>query len=495
MGTFLITAPDGKKYRVTGDTPEGAYAALQKMQAKAEPAERDADWRNDGQTGIREQSLSGFNEGLASIAGTPVDLITGAVNGGAGLLNQIAGTEFGAIERPFFGSEHLRDAMSPTIAEDEPQGAAQRYARSIGREAGASSLPMMGAARLGAPLTAGSAAMQGASIVGSGAGSQAARDVFPGNPYAEIAGQLVGGILPVGASYALRKGPAKPPTVQELDAQAKALYERGRTRVGADPKGVADLRQSMLDELRKNARVTPTGRVLADGNVKTFMNVLDDFDQAPMSAEQMQSVRTVLKDAAASADAGERRLGTAMLKKYDDWAAGYVPEYKEANAIYSRVKKSEDVQARIDKAERRANSTGTGGNAVNTSRQNIRQILDNPKARRGYTPAEVEQMEKIVRGSTAGNMMRLGGRLSPTSGALPLIANVMSTSNDPYIGTAAMLATQAMKTGAEAISSRQIQGLLDMIANDGPAAIKTMTDSERGILAVLAARGAAQAAP
>jgi hypothetical protein len=31
MGTFQITAPNGKKYRVTGDDPSGAMAALQKM--------------------------------------------------------------------------------------------------------------------------------------------------------------------------------------------------------------------------------------------------------------------------------------------------------------------------------------------------------------------------------------------------------------------------------------------------------------------------------
>ena len=31
MTTFVITAPDGKKYKVTGDTPEGAHSALLKM--------------------------------------------------------------------------------------------------------------------------------------------------------------------------------------------------------------------------------------------------------------------------------------------------------------------------------------------------------------------------------------------------------------------------------------------------------------------------------
>lgn len=38
MATFVITGPDGKKYKVTGDTPEGALAALKKMHGAAPPS-------------------------------------------------------------------------------------------------------------------------------------------------------------------------------------------------------------------------------------------------------------------------------------------------------------------------------------------------------------------------------------------------------------------------------------------------------------------------
>lgn len=37
MTTFIITAPNGKKYKVTGDSAEGALAALQKMLAEGQP--------------------------------------------------------------------------------------------------------------------------------------------------------------------------------------------------------------------------------------------------------------------------------------------------------------------------------------------------------------------------------------------------------------------------------------------------------------------------
>jgi hypothetical protein len=38
MGTYLITGPDGKKYKISGDTPEGAMQALKKHMGGEEPA-------------------------------------------------------------------------------------------------------------------------------------------------------------------------------------------------------------------------------------------------------------------------------------------------------------------------------------------------------------------------------------------------------------------------------------------------------------------------
>jgi hypothetical protein len=38
MATFQITAPDGSKYNVTGETPEGAHAALMQMLGADAPA-------------------------------------------------------------------------------------------------------------------------------------------------------------------------------------------------------------------------------------------------------------------------------------------------------------------------------------------------------------------------------------------------------------------------------------------------------------------------
>lgn len=487
------------KYAKPADTgPQPDFDALGAQLAAAAPAERpspapqiapakQADWRNDGQTGLREQGMSGVNEGLADMLGTPVDLVTSGINGLAGGINWLTGSQIPAIQNPAGGSQSMRNLLAPTISQDAPQGAAQRYARSIGREAGASAIPVLGMA--GSGMRAADAGLQAASVVGSGVGAQAARDIAPGNPVAEVIGGLAGGYAPIAASRALTPR-ATAPTTEQLRSDASDLYETGRARQAADPAAVTDLRQRIDGELQANSRITPTGRVMADGNVKKFLDVVEDFDQQAMTPAQMQNLRTYLQDAAGSADAGERRMGKVLLDQFDDWRAQHVPEFKEADALYARAKRAEDVDWRVEKADRRAASTGTGGNSVNTARQNIRQILDNPKARRGYSAEELLEMERIVRGTPVANALRLGGRLSPTSGALPLMANIAGTGINPVVGVPLMLGAYGMKSGAEAMTAGQINALSEFIRNGGPVMRQGMTPGQTTALNALAVRSA-----
>ncbi|WP_290688574.1 hypothetical protein [Haematobacter sp. UBA3484] len=451
----------------------------------------DRSWRNDGQTGIVEQATSGFNEGLADLIGAPVDLMTSGINGVTGLINAGFGTEIPQIEDPALGGQSVRRMMAPTITEDAPQTATQRYGRSVAREVGLS-VPVAGT--LGRANSARQAiaavAPTVASAVGSGVGAQAARDVFPNSPAAEVIGSLAGGLAPVGASYALRRNPNVAPSIAQLRDEASDLYQAGRARPGADAQSVATLKQTIEAELRANSRITPTGRMLAQGDVKNFVSALEDYSGQPMTPGEMQSMRSLLQDAAGSSDASDRRLGKALLTKFDDWAGQSVPEFRQANAIYGRAKRAEDVDFRVEKAERRAASTGTGGNTVNAARQNIRQILDNPKARRGYTAAEIDAMEAIVRGDSKTNILRLIGRLSPTSGALPLFGLGVSGSTLGPVGALPSAAGYFAKALAERRTMNQLNALSDLITSGAPAPSNALTAGERAAVIGAVARNA-----
>ncbi len=307
----------------------------------------------------------------------------------------------------------------------------------------------------------------------------------PLEPWARVLAPMLASAL---AARATRPAGPQAPSVDDLKSQAEGLYQSGAARQGADAASVQGLAAQIDGELQNLNIKTPTGQIVADGNVKKFLNVLEDYQGQPMKPEQMQTARRILQDAAGSADPSDRRIGTALLEKFDDWRNSAVPEYEQADALYSRMKRAKDVDFRIEKADRRAASTGTGGNSVNAARQNIRQILDNPKAARGYSPEELAMMEDIVRGTRTTNALRLAGRLSPTSGALPLMGNLAGIGVAPHVAIPAMGLASAAKGTAEVLTNGQINALSSVIRNGGPLATNALAQARRGLLPLTAVR-------
>jgi endonuclease YncB( thermonuclease family) len=168
--------------------------------------------------GVVARTLGALNEGIADTLGAPVDL----VNGGLGMLG------LPVSEDPFGGSASIRDGLHAIgIGQDgeayAPRSTVERYVQSIARGVGQAALPAGGTIAAGARLAgagAGMVAQEGGTVaqalrgmvteaaarpglalageaggaVGAGVGGQGARDAFPGNPYADLAGQVLGGI-------------------------------------------------------------------------------------------------------------------------------------------------------------------------------------------------------------------------------------------------------------------------------------------------------------
>jgi hypothetical protein len=170
-----------------------------------------------------------------------------------------------------------------------------------------------------------------------------------------------------------------------------------------------------------------------------------------------------------------------------------VSALREGRDMTRRIKKSEQIAEALMKGERRAATSGTGGNEVNAIRQNIRAILDSPKKRAGYTPDEIEAMEKIARGSAATNTMRMVGRMSPSTGLMSQMAaggmavGAGATSNPLFLAPA--FAGMVAKSGAEHLTKNSVKELQELIRNGAPLAKKTFSDSQRSaIVALLASK-------
>jgi len=210
---------------------------------------------------------------------------------------------------------------------------------------------------------------------------------------------------------------------------------------------------------------------------KTFRAVeeLRNPDGMTMTTQEIEGVRRALGKAAgdpAEKDAARRAIAAidntmASLSPADaavngQFAPHVAQEARAARGDYAAAKHAETVENATNMAELQAASTGSGANIDNATRQKFRAILASPKQRRGYSAAELTQMEQLVRGLPAGNAARLIGKLAPTgvvSGALSAgLGHVLGhTIGVPALGMASKAASDAITRHAAARLSEQVR--------------------------------------
>lgn len=471
--------------------------------ALAKARRRRAEAQKKDSTNIVTQGGSGINEGLASVLGAPVDLMTGAMNLGVKGINSATGSEIPEIEDPFLGSGTFTDLLKATnsISDEEPQTAAQRYARSIGREVGAMAIPG-GVAAGKAKSLAGLLGLETASAIGAGVGSQAARDIVPDQPLAEFAGSMVGGLTPLGISRKLRP-PPKAPSLNDLRIQQDGAYRR------VDDSG-ATLKPTSSSALATALRDKIAGEGVPEflpTSVRALGSKIDALPKGAKVTDIEDLRRRIGTDVAGSGDGQTSRIGIDLKREVDSFMDNLVTDdlavgspktalldLKKGRALTTRIKKSEELvgdTGAVTKAHRRAATSGTGGNEVNAIRQNLAAILNNPKKRRGYSKSEIDLMEKIVKGSALENTLRQLGKLSPMTGAIQqmasggMLAGAVATSN-PLLAIPPVLGWAA-KEGSESLARSQVDKLEELVRNGEPLAKKTASDSETRALAALIA--------
>lgn len=166
------------------------------------PGDSTPDWAKDTSTtpsapsapGLAARILNAANQGLAGFGDAvekfdPMNPIRHALQEGAEKLGV-------TIARDRLPSESLANAgvvsFDPSM---DPHGNVERYAQSVARAAGGNILPALVTAGVSLPESlAKVAAGEAGAAAGQGVAGQAARDEFPGNPYADAIAQVVGGL-------------------------------------------------------------------------------------------------------------------------------------------------------------------------------------------------------------------------------------------------------------------------------------------------------------
>lgn len=465
MATFEITGPDGKKYRVTGETAEGAHAALMK--------------HLQGQQGEQAQQRPSYAQGL-------LDAFTDSAAFNFG--DTLQGAEADLMGRDGEAEKQAFRERTAAFAEQNPT--ADTVARVAGGLATGAGLARGGLTLLrNAPSAASAFArggLEGAAYgAAHGAGAADDQNVAESAMRGAAMGGLIGAPLAGGTqaimnALARRSAVKAAPSIQDLRRDADAAYSTARAQNPQVPafSDLAAQARPTLSEQGFLPRLHPKVSAALDEIEATAGAGVPDF-------KTVEKMRRVAKSAAGSLEPDERRLGSMLVQAIDDMVdrTAPVPEIKTGRELYGRMKRADLVEDATVRAIRRAATSGTGGNEVNAIRQNIRAILDNPKKLRGFSPDEIQAMEGVVSGTPGINAMRLVGRMSPTSGALPLMANIAAASVSPpalAVGALGM----AAKGGAEAATRAQ-RDILSALIRSGQQIPQTSPMLPAGVRANL----------
>ena len=387
------------------------------------------------------QGLSGANEGLASVLGAPADLSAGAINLATRGINALAGTSIPRIDNPFLGGDQIKSGLQAVGSINPPTtDSGGKFSRRVGQSVGASAIPLGATttpARMGAQLLMGA---------GGGVGGASAQQMFPGNPIAEIGGELLGGGAAAGGltrgirRQAQKRIEAAVPTVPQLKQQAGDLYRAAESRgVVANPMQTQRLDADIRQALTAEGRLSPTGRITeAYPKAREATQLVGDYAGQPMTPTQMQSVRKVIADGLSSPEPAERRLSGILTETFDNFANPLAPELKEARDISSRYLTAQQLEQARELAGARASQfTGSGfENALRTEYRGLDRGAI--KGNKHFSNDVGNAIEKVARGTPMSNALRGLGRLSPTgpvSGMGSIVPGLgIGALTDPFTG-------------------------------------------------------------
>lgn len=244
------------------------------------------------------------------------------------------------------------------------------------------------------------------------------------------------------ALLAARPGVARPPTapvptVAELKAASRAGYNHPDVAaVEINPRSTAALSTQIESELAQRG-FRPT-------NEPAVFSAVRELNPPPgvqsVRVADIDSARKVLGNIAKERDAvGAQTPRAAAANVAIEHINDYLPNIAQVDVIagdavraseimrdaqqnWGAAKRAEAVDLQLTRADRQAAKAGMGGNVENAMRQKISAILDNPKRTAGFSDAERQAMENLVRGTRTRNSLRSAGKLG-VDGGLSLMLN------------------------------------------------------------------------
>lgn len=501
MPIFEFQGPDGKTYEIEAPDQNAAMSAFQRVgqpQAPEQPQQTDQPWYVDAAQAADDMARLAANGMTFGYA----DKIAGILGG--------QGTD---AERAKSQEARDRAGSAGTVAEiggavATPMGLANKGLTLAGR--------LGTGAMTGAKGLVARTGLMAAEGAGYGALTAAGndQDISTGAGIGALggaAGNVLGEGLSAGASKIAGAFNKKPniPSIDDLRFSANQAYDAAdNAGVIFAPQGMKRLGNDIRVELA-NFGFHPN----LQPRIATVLDELERVQQGNVTLKGIDTLRRITDSARASMDPSEKALGSMIVGKIDDFVANAGPgevlagnskdasrAISEGRNLWGRMRRAEQVGDAVGKADLRASSTGSGGNVDNATRQNVRRLLEKG---RGFTADEKAAMEKIVRGSSGQNALRLAGKLSPQGNGLMAALGIGGTMVNPLVGVAS-LGGMAAKNVADGMTQKSVKELTDLIlagsksaATGSKNAAQRLAESKReaiarAIMAGLATNAGAQ---
>ncbi len=338
-------------------------------------------------------------------------------------------------------------------------------------------------------------AQQGAAI---GAATGAAAPVV-----ARAAGAVVGG-----ASRALGRGqPNSQPVVDALRQAKTAAYQAvDDMGVAYSPDAAKSLASGITDELSA-ANISPARHPKAFSMLQDVQSRLNSGQ--PITLTDLDQLRQVVSRDVAGLrgpdNAAERFMGRKIISNIDEFVDSAGPEQMingdaqdaasaiaKARDLNARYRKVSTVQDAVDSAKLRAASTGSGGNANNAIRQNLRRFIDPTSGKRiqNLTPDEQNALQTAVTGTQTQNLLRQVGKLSPEGNGLMMAGQLGAGLVSHGASVPVAIAGLVAKHIADASTQQNVSKLITLMAQGAPG---ETTNAERQ-LALMASKNPSVAA-
>ena len=447
-----------------------------------------------GGADIAKSGGIGLAKGMIDFAGMPGDASNLLAKGSKAAGDYIGGM-FGAVPSPEPTGPLLptsggiqKDIEKHTGEFYQPKTTAGKYAGAVGEVAG-NPLSYVGPGGATAKLMG--AAATGA---GSEAAGQAAHEYAPDlEPYARVAGGILGGST-TGAISATAQNIMRArgiQTTEQLRQAANDAYAGARSLgVEYTPSNLVILRDQIRRDLLQQGhradksagtfdRINELPHPLTPANPTGNRN-FSDIEGVRQSLNDIRDEVTPLGRRTADA----RAAGVA-IDRIDDFLANPMNAItshrgiaqqaaqfaQEGRGNWQAMARSQQIEQALSKGELNAATSGSGANVDNALRQQVKQILNNPRRAKNFTNDDREIMRDIAAGNPVRNSTRLLGKMAATgivsAAGIEYLSHTMGLGPIGHVLLPA--AGYAAKKSGDIMTRNRINRLLQGIQMDSPA--------------------------